>query len=339
MGDRMETTTSALPEGEKLYGKLPPDLGEWLFKDRDQVLGPVPPDMLLTKLYDGFLTADTPVAQEIGQWKPLREIWFLGAHVNRAQQRAAYVQALDERTSAEKRHGRTRLLMGMLFFSVLFVSALGGARWTMITRPWEDKTDWLTRKPDLVKLPDRAPKLAVVTRNETPSATAGGEEKRAPPEEKHPAADATKGKDNPKGAAKVAAKDEKKRDDKKKDEKPVGKDAKQETAEVKTEPPKQAGVPTELTKEQMLAVFKGNVPGYKECIASEAKRNADMPGTITVEFVINNEGATKDFKVQEREIRDGPLAACLAGKIASLRFPKFSGEVKTFIFPFKITRK
>jgi hypothetical protein len=58
-----------------------------------------------------------------------------------------------------------------------------------------------------------------------------------------------------------------------------------------------------------------------------------------VEFVVANEGNTRDFKIQERELRDGPLAKCLGNRIAALKFPKFSGERKVFIFPFKITRK
>ncbi|MBI5496901.1 MAG: DUF4339 domain-containing protein [Deltaproteobacteria bacterium] len=330
----MSASASVMPEGEKLYGKLPPDLGEWLFKEKDQVLGPVPPELLLSKLYDGHVNADTPVAQEVGQWKPLKEIWFLGAHVSRAQQRQTFSKAREEREQAAARLTRTRLSLALVTFAVFFTGSLGGARWTMIVRPWEDKTDWLTRRPEISKLPDRAPKLAAAA---VPDKKPDGETATPPPvaEEKKPAAEPERG----------LSKWKEKPAEKKPKEKP-GKVAKTEAAagakppdELKTEGVKTEGVPVELSKEQMLAVFKGGVPGYKQCIAEEATRNAEMPSTITVEFVVANDGSTREFKVQEREIRDGPLSKCLGTRVAALKFPKFSGERKTFIFPFKITRK
>src|SRR5687768_3966960 len=86
-----------IPQGEALHGKPPPDAGEWLFKDNEQVLGPVPAEMLVSKLYEGHVNADTPVAREVGQWKPLREVSFLGAHVPRARQKLALDTAIRER--------------------------------------------------------------------------------------------------------------------------------------------------------------------------------------------------------------------------------------------------
>jgi len=331
----MEASTPTLPQGEALYGKLPPDAGEWLFKDKDQVLGPVPPEMLITKLYDGFLTADTPVAKEVGQWKPLKEIWFLGAHVPRAQQKMAFESAVQERARMASTQLKTRALLAFITFALLFTGALAAARWVMITRPWEDKTDWLTRRPPAVQLPDRTPKVVAVVEKEEPKRAGEGttpppadDKKPAPSDDKKPvkgtkATTKAPGKEPAKGAKEEPVKP---KEDVKKPE------------EVKPAPVKTV-VPQELTKEQMTSVFKGGAGGYMQCIREEAARNPNMPGTITVEFVIKNTGGTTDFKVQEREIRTGPLATCLGAKIGALRFPQFSGENKVFMFPFRITRK
>lgn len=335
--DASTADKTALPQGEALYGKPPPDAGEWLFKDKDQVLGPVPPEMLLTKLYDGYLTADTPVAQEVGQWKPLKEIWFLGPHVARAQQKMAYQLAVEERARIVSSLLKTRLLLALVTFAVVFTALLAGARWLMISRPWEDKTDWLTRRPALVRLPDRTPKVAAVVekKEEKPAeqAAAPAEEKKAPPAE-----DKKKDDRATKDTRKDPAKDKGKKDDKsaKKDDKPA---EKKPADEVKTEAPRVAGLPVELSKEEMLGVFKSGAGGYMQCIREEAQRNPNMPSVITVEFVIKGNGSTTDFKVQEREVRTGPLATCLGQKIGALKFPRFSGENKFFQFPFKITRK
>ncbi|MEW5849780.1 MAG: AgmX/PglI C-terminal domain-containing protein, partial [Myxococcota bacterium] len=126
----------------------------------------------------------------------------------------------------------------------------------------------------------------------------------------------------------------KKQAGKKDDDKPEAKDD-----GLKTSAPAQAGIPTELTADQMKATFLSQKAGYIACIKEEAGRNPEMPGTVTVEFVIRNDGSTGDFKVQEREVRSGPLATCLGAKVGALRFQRFSGERKTFIFPFTIKRK
>ncbi|MEW5855093.1 MAG: hypothetical protein AB2A00_40325, partial [Myxococcota bacterium] len=172
-----------LPQGEALHGKPPPDAGEWLFKESEQVLGPVPAELLLTKLYEGHVNADTPVAREVGQWKPLREVWFLGAHVPRARQKLELETAIQDRTELGAKHTRIRIAMAALTFALLFVGSLGMARWTMIARPWEDKTDWLARRPDFAALPDRTPRVAMVDKKKeeaTPAAVAEPQREPAP---------------------------------------------------------------------------------------------------------------------------------------------------------------
>jgi hypothetical protein len=339
-----------LPEGEKLHGTLPPGLGEWLFKDKDQVLGPVAPELLVNKLYDGEVAADTPVAREIGQWRPLREVWFLGAHVPRAQQRTAYLRARTERAEAAARQARTRVMLGAMGFAVVFLASLGLVSWLMRERPWADKTDWFARRPAFAALPDRTPPPRLAVATPPPKAA------DAPAEDKKP--DDKKAEEERKAAEEMAAAEEKKAgdDDKKGKKGKKGKDGKEDPKkvaaadpkggkkeapkeELKKEAPVVPAVAQELSNEQIMSTFKASAGGYTGCIREEAARNPDMPGTITVEFIIRNDGSTADFKVQEREIRTGPLAACLSGKIGALRFPKFTGERKQFIFPFKITRR
>lgn len=333
-----------LPEGEKLHGTLPPGLGEWLFKDREQVLGPVEPQLLVSKLYAGEVAADTPVAQEIGEWKPLSEVWFLGAHVARARQRMAYVEAREQRKTVLTAHFRTRLAGALFAFAVVFLAALGGARWTIIERPWADKTDWLTHRPAFLDLPARAPRLAAVTPAAQPPAAESPRREEAKADKPDRREERKDRKDRSGAQAKDRdSKNAQKSKDKDKDkakakDKAAGGDAAKNT-DVQKSAPAVTGVQAELSNNQILSIFKGGARGYTTCIRAEASRNPEMPGTITVEFIIRNDGSTADFKVQEREIRSGPLATCLAAKIGALRFPRFTGERKQFIFPFKITRR
>ncbi len=74
-------------------GDLPPQetaapTGQWLFKERDLLMGPVPAKVIVDKLYAGDLTGDTPVASEEDElWRPLREVAEFRVHLAKAEAR------------------------------------------------------------------------------------------------------------------------------------------------------------------------------------------------------------------------------------------------------------
>ena len=73
--------------------------------------------------------------------------------------------------------------------------------------------------------------------------------------------------------------------------------------------------------------------GFKACIAAEKTRNPNLAGTVTLTFVISNEGTAVDFKILEAEVNDGIFADCMNKVVAKLRWRKFSGVRKYVEFP------
>ena len=60
--------------------------GEWLFKQGDMLLGPVPARVLVDKLFRGEIDAATPVAPS-GEdtFVPIEEVEFFKVHAKKAQ--------------------------------------------------------------------------------------------------------------------------------------------------------------------------------------------------------------------------------------------------------------
>jgi hypothetical protein len=299
------TAKNMLPEGEALYGHLPSDAGEWLFKDQDQVLGPIPADHLLAKLYDGQVTSDTLVAKEVGEWKPLREVWFFGAHLQRVRQKVLYDDAVKTRQQMAAKQATTRFIVVTTLLVLVTGSSLAASRYALVERPWEDKRDYLAERPELGTLPDNTPRVTVQEKPAEAAGDSGSNGDGASDEDKKKAAKKKKGRGG--------------RDD---DERPAG-----------------PVLPLEQAKQEIKNVFLAGVDSYKDCIRKELAVNPDLPSTVTVQFVVRNDGSIRDFEIQEKELRFGSLERCLGKKVGALRFPRFSGEVVNFIFPFKLKRK
>src|ERR1700722_8907236 len=73
--------------------------GEWLFKQGDMLLGPVPARVLVDKLFRGEIDARTPVAPSGEEsFVPIEQVDFFKVHAKKAQVKVK----IDRATEAKK---------------------------------------------------------------------------------------------------------------------------------------------------------------------------------------------------------------------------------------------
>ena len=315
----------------------------WLFKDKGTVCGPVPASELIEKIFAGVVDGETPVSTEFGDWRRLCEV----PQFEQPLARALKTKAEEQEKQAKARAARNRVVarVAMLAMAALTFGTTGffGGRFAAIERPWEDKTDWAKRPPALAMLtpkPVEKGKPAKQAEAEIEAEFFDDEEALTEPDE--PAA--TKGASKGKGGKRKGGKG---KGGKGKGGKEGDKDAPADETAVAAASPaadgkmeyNAAGLPRTLTQKQIMKVLATQKGGIVRCLAGEAKKNPDMPGTVTIEFTVQNSGLASGFKVKERAVRTGPLADCLKAKVSACRWPKFYGEVKNITLPFNIKKK
>lgn len=344
--------------------------GEWLFKEDDVVKGPVSAAVLVERIEGGELGADTPVAREMGKWKPLGSIGYF----NDALEAAVERRRAEAELVAAKARRRNRMLVRLVsMLTVMVVPVVAGATagyQVVKLRPWDDTQDWIQRPPPLVDLPPKPktappPDPAAVAAHTPPPDPAtdpeeGGYDEDDGDDGEEAAADdkkdgkGTKGKKSKKGKKgkddkRDAKKDTRvasnakgdKKDDKKDDKRDAKKDDKKDAKRDGKKDDKKddgAGLRT-LTQAQIMEGLNKGGAGFKRCIGTELGRNPDLPGRITIAFSVSNDGKAINFKLLERQVRDGPLADCMGKVVAKLTWPKFYGERKYVELPLNISKK
>jgi len=318
--------------------------GGWLYKEKGAVCGPVSAAALIDKLFSGALDGETSIAPEFGEWRRLAEVPEFEAPLARAVKARA-----EEKARLEKQRVQRRLAIGravILASAALVVGPCGfvGGHVLAVAKPWEDKTDWSSKRPDLVTLSVKpVPQLGPTT---GAGDGAGGEAKSG-----DAVASADSGKS---GSGKRTGKQPKLAYGKgeKHEEKvaaatsgsppPAGKEEPKddipstggEAAEYNS-----AGLPRTLSQKQIMTVLGTQKTGIVNCLAAEAKTNPNMPPVVTIEFVITQKGTAAEFQLGERDLRNTPLYECLKSKIMACKWPAFFGENKTVTLPFNIKRK
>jgi hypothetical protein len=335
-GDAAAASADSAEDRKKAYG------GTWVFKHEGQVLGPVEPKVILKKIEEGELDGDTQVGREVGQWKKMRDVPVFADRITALEEKKAKV-AEEKRLRAEQT--KRRMVQAAMFVGVAAIFLGGGfalGQGGMKARPWDKPDPWLDRPPPLVDLKlseAESKRLAMLYKAPEPKKEGpadqgegdgeGGADAEASPD------DAKSGDDKKAKASSKKGKKGKKSAKTKSGKK--GKTKKKEEKKKAPEPEPTSSAPLAgLTKKQIMGpISKQAMPKWGRCIKTAVKSDPDIPGTITVEFVIGNNGKALDFKIQQRHVRKGSLANCMRKATSSVRWPAYTGERKNVALPLK----
>jgi hypothetical protein len=273
--------------------------GTWLFKEDEIVKGPVAPSVLMDKIENGELDKNAFIAREMGAWLAMGDVQLFSDKLIEVAKRRE--RELRKRNHEKQVRTRSQIryssISGLILLPLLLGLLIGWK--TKEARPWDDHDRWVNETPLYVKL-EKAKKAKSASRT------------------------AKKSESNGNGDRKTRAANGSKKTKTKKSKTKSKKLAKAKTA---------APIET-LSNAQVTAGLKKAKRGISACLKSEIKRNPKMPGTITIEYTVANNGTAVNVKVLERAVRNTPLPKCLQKAIGKPLWPKFFGERKTVVQAF-----
>lgn len=271
--------------------------GDWLFKQDDMLLGPVPAKVLVDKLYRGEITGSTPVARE-GQddFVPIEQVDVFRLHAKKATVKVKVDQDTQKLEVQAKRQRNTKLFGFIGLGALVLGGGAYGAFWLAVNKPWRNAND-----ADLVMIEVDPPKIAL-----------------AVPQEDGVAVDIPTG-EPPKTSSggTVAHKG--------------GKTSKHASAPTPGPGPQQAAEPDGMTggptfdQEALRSAANAKMAGLRSCIIAEAKAHPDQPGHLQFELHVSSGGKVSKVWI-EAPFGEGPMHDCVEKVIATWTFPKYTGE-------------
>ncbi len=319
--------------------------GDWLFKQDDVVLGPVSAAVLVQRIEQGELAADTPVGREAGKWRPLKSVAYFKEILEKAEARQRAIKEQLEREARRRRQRMTRWSTLAALFVVPFLLGAVAGRAVWIAKPWDRGDEWLQRPPPLVDLPPK-PAAPEPKKDDDPRADDErvDDERVADGDDGEGDGDADKLADNDdkregksgKKATKKAS--SKKASQKKRQQKADTKVAKADEKKKKDDDDGGGAVLQTLTQQQVMAPVRKSSGAIGRCLKTEVARNPDMPSRVTLMWTVTEAGKATSFKLKEREVRAGPMADCLGKVFARLRWPRFTGERKNVELPLGVKK-
>ena len=322
-----------------------PEAQTWLYKEGEAVRGPVKTALIIDLIKSGQLEADNNISPEFGEWQLLREVEQFSDILEKASAVIAEKKAIIQAQQRLRRIAIMRVAMFIIAVFAFFALGFAGGRYLAKTRPWEDKTDWSQKGPALVALSAKKIVLAKATTTAWDIAAFDEDKDNEKPASTNKA---SKGSTSKKSSTKTGSKSSKKG----KHQRSHKKSGKNKSTVKSTDKPKEskvasasppeynsAGLPKALSQSQIMRVLKTKKGAIAGCLRAEAKRNPDLPSTVTMEFVVTSAGTPSSFKIYERQVRTGPLATCIKSKVMVLRWPRFFGANKTVTIPFHIKRR
>ena len=300
--------------------------GEWLFKQDDLVLGPVTAIVLVEKIKKGELGGDTPIARDGDSFRPMklvrlfRDAW----EAHEEEKRLAAEERAYQSSVRTARLGR----VGVVLLACLLPAAAAAvaSRQLVVLRPWDDTPQWIARVPPLVDLPQRPIEV-----KKTEPAQVAANDTAEDDEEQEPDDPATpRDPSRPRRPKKPKANA---------GDKPDKPDDKAATSAAPPAPPAGPAPPSEtLTTAQATAPLKEIQGALKSCFKAEIESNPDMPSQVVLSYTITEDGKAINVDLDARELRGRPVVGCVQKAVATLRWPRFTGERKNVSVPFKLSK-
>jgi hypothetical protein len=291
--------------------------GNWLFRQGELVLGPIPAAAIVDRLYAGEIDGRTEVAP-MGQprFKRLAEVDIFRVHLakSEAKHRVDKLAHEHEVKSARTRNTKIGLVAGVC--GVVAVGAGVAAWYLAIHKPWAD-ADELAFSDISVE----PPTITLASRNsneELVDYAAEGD------------------KTGRKVAERIAERTKLAQGDKAPGDKHAAEKATQRPGKVGEEDAE--GMKTEqFDRSAIDRVVNSKKTSLYPCLQEEAKRRPGLPPTkIPIEFVIGNDGRVNKLWVDNPDFKTGSLPECMLKELQKWPFKPYSGEQATVGLSYKI---
>jgi hypothetical protein len=264
-----------------------PAAPEWTFLKARQAFGPVSGEKLRQLVREGEIGAETLVAPDGGDYRPLGEVTDFLVDLRKAEAR----QRVEREVTASRRLARRRRILGWSAAAALVAGGAAGAGWLAVFRPWERRSALLDDFGNgvSVSIPARVgagrPRTGGAGEVEVPPAAEAAEraQRRREPERSAPAA-----------ASAPAAGD--------------------------------GLVEARWDRGDIEAVVGREQRALAPCLRQEASRSPDFAGEIPIEFAVGNEGRVEALWIEEPRFRSGPLRDCILRALQRWRFRPFPGQ-------------
>lgn len=297
---------------ENLDMEMAPGGSEWLFRQGELVLGPVPAQQIVEKLYSGELTGRSEISS-VGQghFQPIAEVDEFKLHVAKAEVKARVeASAQAEQQSERKRRNRQLgivVAIGLLAASTAAILARHLAVHNPLKNPDELAFGDITVEPPTIMLA-RASHVGDEDLLDYPlEVRAPAERPREQPLQPPRAERAERPRSPGKRTRASAA-----------DEEPDG---------LQTAKFDQGAINAVVAAKQRTLYV---------CFAEQSQRQPGFSAKIPIEFVIGNDGRVSKLWVDNPNYKEGPLADCLLRELRRWPFKPYEGEQATVGLSFKI---
>lgn len=312
-----------------------PPAGEWLYKLRGEILGPVPSPEIIERMFAGEVDESTEVAPDEGDWRTIQAVPDFHPFLFQAKAKIRAQQARAEAERAARKRRVQNIIKVALGAVALVVVSFLASYLLIVSRPWrgdDAMRAWADKHLPLLQVASVAPALDAKDKmderididriliDDAPTLVAIKDNVRRrtrPGKKKTRAGGASSGRSGTGGTK--------------------GKEA--GTGGEKTDQTRTASVGSLSNEEIIDKVYsRSNLRRMYACIRSALRRKQELPGVITIEFTISNDGRAGKVRMEDVNLEGSPIHGCFSRKVAQLRFRSFTGQVRNVTIPFKIKK-
>jgi len=274
--------------------------GDWLYRQGELVLGPIPVQQIVEKLYAGELDGRTEVAP-VGQraFRRVADVEGFRLHLAKAEAKLRVEAAARAERERERRQRNVRITAVVVVAIGVAGGAAAAARYLAIHNPLKRSDGMATSEISF-----EAPRIAV--------ARARGTDEEL--------------LDYPGGGISTARK-------------PGGERVSRRggAGRMNSAAEEPDGLQTaSFDREALKAVIASKRSTLYPCFNEEAQRHPGFSAKIPLEFVIGNDGRVSKLWVDHPSYKQGPLADCLLRELRRWPFKPYPGEQATVSLSFTI---
>lgn len=287
--------------------------GDWLFREGEMVLGPVPARQIIDKLYSGELTGRSEVSPlGTSQFHRIAEVDFFKVHLAKAEAKLRVEALAQSQRSKSQRSRNVKIAVVASICVVVAGGAAFAARYLAVHNPFKNADELafgdITVEPPTITLA----KASHMKEEELLEYPGGPGQPKLPPGTRPP----TGG-----GSSPIAKRP------------PSG--GKSSGLTAASEDPD--GLQTaQFDRSGINSVVASKQRTLYACFAEEAQRKPGFSAKIPIEFVIGNDGRVSKLWVDHPDYKQGALADCLFKELQKWPFKSYQGEQATVGLSFKI---
>jgi len=273
--------------------------GEWLYRSKGEMRGPVPLKVVAQKLISGEIDLKAEVAKEGGEFHSITRVAAFATHITEAKKQA--------KKRAIAKRGKLIAIIALLVIGVVGVAGhfiYGELRKTQAEREAQHKAaaEALAKRR---AANDAVPEMGLV------ALVSLGTEDSVKIRSAQPGGATAKPKTKTKHGGEEA----------------VGKPE-----------PEEMVMQCQLSQADIFGTLKKNLGKINVCVEDEKTRDTQglLPPTLELDFVVQTSGKVAEFSIGDRHYRTGPLNNCMIKAFNSIAFPTSKGANCPVTIPIKI---